>query len=84
MLDINIKNPVFLPVENFCIRKPSGIFSEGKYWIYADVVPWKHSYWPNTYDTSIHAGISSEIDSSGHFNLKIFASSFKITPPFGV
>jgi Glycosyl hydrolases family 32 N-terminal domain len=46
---------VFLPTDNFCVRKPAAIFADGKYWIYADVVPWSNPHWPDTYDTSIHA-----------------------------
>lgn len=51
---------VFLPVDNFCVRKPTAIFADGKYWIYADVIPWDNPYWPNSYDSSIHAFSSND------------------------
>lgn len=44
-----------LPVYGFCVRKPAAVFAENRYWIYADVIPWDNPYWPDTYDTSIHA-----------------------------
>lgn len=49
------KAPIFLPTENFCVRKTTAVYAENKYWIYADIIPWNHQYWPDTYDTSIHA-----------------------------
>ncbi len=52
---IQNNNPVFLPVKDFCVRKTTSVFAENEYWIYADVIPWNHKYWPDTYDTSIHA-----------------------------
>jgi Glycosyl hydrolases family 43 len=51
---------VFLPIDNFCVRKPSAIFADGKYWIYADIIPWENPYWPDSYDTSIHAFSSND------------------------
>lgn len=49
------KESSFLPTDNFCIRKTTSVFINNRYWIYADVIPWNHKYWPDTYDTSIHA-----------------------------
>lgn len=51
---------VFLPTDNFCVRKPAAIFLGGKYWLYVDVIPWDHPFWPDTYDTSIHAFSSND------------------------
>ena len=47
--------PTFLPAEKFCIRKTTIVFVKNMYWIYADVISWDNEYWPNTYDTCIHA-----------------------------
>jgi len=52
--------PVRLPVEQFCVRQVTAIYSHGQYWLYVDVVPWDHRYWPDTYDTTIHAYSSDD------------------------
>lgn len=49
-----------LPVDGFSVRKVTAFFANGKSWLYADIVPFDHPYWPNTYNTSIHAWSSPD------------------------
>jgi len=52
--------PVPFPVDRFSVRQMNAIHFAGRYYAYADVVPWDNPHHPNTYNTSIHAYSSDD------------------------
>ena len=54
-ISINIANEPLSSIggKDFSVRKASSVFVDNLYWIFADIVPHSHRYWPETYDTSI-------------------------------
>lgn len=57
---VSDEEPVAIPTDHFSVRQMSGIWHEGTYYIYADVVDWNNPCHPNTYDSSI--GVFSSPD----------------------
>ena len=48
-------DPVPLPTDGFSVRQINGLWHEGTYYVYADVIDWTNPYHPDSYSSSIGA-----------------------------
>ena len=61
-ISVESRTPMPLPTDRFSVRQNSAIWLDGRYYLYADVVPWDNPYHPDTYDTSIHLFTSADAE----------------------
>jgi len=55
-----------IPTDRFSVRKTSAVWFEGRYYLYADVIPWDNPHHPDSYDTAIHLFSSDDAEQWRH------------------